>query len=164
MRTNGKETGKLRMTRQRRALLEAIEKSHAHPTADEVYRTVRRRLPRISLGTVYRNLEVLADLGMIQKVELGSGQRRYDAVRAHHYHVRCQRCGRVEDVWLRRARGLETAAQRQSGYEITGHRLDFLGLCARCRTERPGAPTGTVGTEEKGATTEGPPPALRGAH
>jgi Fur family ferric uptake transcriptional regulator len=164
MRTNGKETGKLRMTRQRRALLEAIEKSHAHPTADEVHRLVRRRLPRISLGTVYRNLEVLADLGMIQKVELGSGQRRYDAVREHHYHVRCQRCGRVEDVWLRRARGLETAAQRQSGYEITGHRLDFLGLCARCRTERPGAPTGTVGTEEKGATTEGPPPALRGAH
>jgi len=143
------------MTRQRRALLDAIEKSHSHPTADEVHRIVRRRLPRISLGTVYRNLEVLADHGLLQKVELGSTQRRFDAMRGPHYHARCESCGRVEDVWLRPARGLERAAQRETGYEITGHRLEFVGRCERCRTEQPRSRTGTGMAEQKAGGGEG---------
>lgn len=126
----------LRMTRQRRALLAAIEEAGGHPTADEIYRTVRRRLPRISLGTVYRNLEVLSRHGLLRRIEAGSGPRRFDAEAASHYHARCLRCGRVEDVNMPPQARLERAARSATDYEITGHRIEFLGLCHRCATQR----------------------------
>ena len=66
------------MTRQRKVILEELLKQNAHPSADEIYQMVRRRMPRISLGTVYRNLEVLASMGKIQKLELSGALKRYD--------------------------------------------------------------------------------------
>jgi len=86
------------MTKQRRVILDELRKLKSHPSADELYRRVRRFLPRISLGTVYRNLEVLSQQGVVQKVELGGPQRRYDGDATTHYHVRCVECGRVEDA------------------------------------------------------------------
>jgi len=133
------EKQKLRMTRQRRVLLEVLAKAGTHPTADEIYRMVRRRLPHISLGTVYRNLELLSEKGIIGKLDLGGTQRRFDQERGLHYHVRCVRCGRVDDVPIKPAAGLERAARKATDYRITGHRLEFVGLCARCKTDA-GAP------------------------
>ena len=126
---------KFRMTRQRQVILEALRKVGSHPTAGEVYDMVRRRLPRVSLGTVYRNLEMLSECGMIQKLELGGAQRRFDGNARDHYHVRCIHCGRLEDAPVEPVAAVESALRRVSDYEIIGHRLEFIGLCPRCKKE-----------------------------
>lgn len=127
---------RLRMTKQRRVILDQLRKLKSHPCADEVYRRVRRFLPRISLGTVYRNLEVLSQQGMVQKVDLGGPQRRYDGDVTTHYHVRCVECGRVEDAPVRPMRSVEERLRRLSDYEILGHRVEFIGLCPECKVRR----------------------------
>jgi Fur family ferric uptake transcriptional regulator len=116
---------KYRMTHQRQVILDEIRKVNTHPTADEVYELVRKRLPRISLGTVYRNLEILS--------ARGSQQMRFDGVTKDHYHLRCISCGRVEDAPMISVGDLEDAVRNQSDYSITGHRLEFLGICPECR-------------------------------
>ncbi len=127
---------KLRMTKQRKALLEVVQRGNTHPTADDVYRLVKKRLPRISLGTVYRNLDLLVAQGLMQKLEMGGAQRRFDAKHERHYHVRCVRCGRVDDLSMKPLAEVERAARRLTNFEITGHQLEFSGVCRECR--RPG--------------------------
>lgn len=121
------------MTRQRRLILEELKNLRSHPTADEVYETVRKRMPRISLGTVYRNLEVLSQSGLALKLDLGGTRRRFDGTASEHYHVRCVRCGKVADLPVEPIEGLEAAVRNDSDFEIIGHRLNFLGLCPMCR-------------------------------
>jgi len=125
--------GNFRMTAQRRVILEELKKLHSHPSADEIYELVRRRLPRISLGTVYRNLQILSECGLIQKLELGSGQSRFDGNPDNHYHVRCVRCGRVEDVAIEPIPIPESAVRELNNYDISGHRLEFIGVCPNCK-------------------------------
>jgi Fe2+ or Zn2+ uptake regulation protein len=122
-----------RMTAQRKVILEEIQISGTHPAADEIYDRVRQRLPRVSLGTIYRNLEVLSDCGLIRKIEMGDGHMRFDGNLRDHYHVRCTRCGRIEDVFTELLVGLEESLNQLTDYEIRGHRLDFYGLCPRCK-------------------------------
>ncbi len=124
------------MTAQRKIILEEIENTRAHPAAHEVYEMVRRRLPRISLGTVYRNLEVLSEYGLIRRMDLGDGQYHYDGNTEEHYHVRCTECGRITDLFMDPVCDLEGTIARQTGYEIAGYRLDFFGLCPVCRRTR----------------------------
>jgi len=125
----------LRMTRQRKVILEELRQMNCHPSADEIYEVVRRRLPRISLGTVYRNLEVLSELGRIQKLELGGRIKRFDWDTNKHYHIRCLQCGRVDDVPVAPLTRLEDELYGATVYEIVGHRLEFLGLCPGCSAE-----------------------------
>ncbi len=127
--------------------MEALESVHDHPRADEIYERVRRRLPRISLGTVYRNLDILAEYGMIQKLEFGGQQRRFDGRANNHYHVRCTGCGRVEDAPVEPMASLEDRLRDATDYEITGHRLEFIGLCPQCRRRRQ-HPIGTDSTNQ----------------
>lgn len=129
---------KIRMSRQRKAILKALMGVTSHPTADEVYEMVRRKLPHISLGTVYRNLEILSAGGMIQKLQLGSTQMRFDGNTTNHYHVRCVGCGRVDDVPMNTLDSCEDVLRDKCGYQITGHRLEFIGICPRCQDEREG--------------------------
>ncbi len=124
---------KYRMTNQRQVILEEVQKVNTHPTADEVYGMVRRRLPRISLGTVYRNLEILSTSGLIQKIGPPSNQMQFDGKTDNHYHIRCVSCGRVEDAPVESFDKLEEAMQKKSNYSILGHRLEFLGICPVCR-------------------------------
>ena len=122
-----------RITRQRQIILEELRKVTSHPTADEVYEQVRRRLPRMSLGTVYRNLEILSADGTIRTLELAGKQKRFDGSPEEHDHVRCLGCGRIDDV---PASPLASAAERirkMLRYEITGRRLEFTGFCPKCR-------------------------------
>ena len=123
----------LRMTRQRAIILQELRRVKTHPTADQVYEMVRRRLPRISLGTVYRNLEILSQTGMIQVLRLGGSPRRFDGWVARHYHVRCLKCGRVRDLELDPLAGMEEDIAKESGYHIVGHRMEFIGFCPRCK-------------------------------
>lgn len=115
-------------------MLEELRKVTSHPTADEVYGMVRRRLPRVSLGTVYRNLELMSDEGLIQKLEMGGVQKRFDGNPEAHYHVRCVGCGRVGDLDMPVQRKLDRVPDGATDYKILGHRLEFIGLCPGCQT------------------------------
>ncbi len=127
---------KTRMTRQRRVILEEIRKTNNHPAADEIYERVRKRLPRISLGTVYRNLDVLCDLGEIQRLELSGAMKRYDGIPKKHYHIRCVGCDCVDDAPIAPLNELEDDLYGTTVYEIIGHNLEFTGLCPRCSAQR----------------------------
>lgn len=120
------------MTQQRKVILEELRKVDTHPSADEVYEMVRKRLPRISLGTVYRNLEILSETGEIQKLELGCNLKRFDGIAQDHYHIRCLHCDRVIDA----PAGFDVAVKHElknaSGFKILGHRLEFIGICPAC--------------------------------
>ena len=122
-----------RNTRQRTIILEELRKVRSHPTASELYRLVRRRKPRISLGTVYRNLERLADAGIIRTLEAGRSQRRFDGDMQEHHHVRCVECGRVGDVPARPVGDLAAAFRDLSDFRIVSWRLEFAGVCSACR-------------------------------
>lgn len=126
----------LRMTRQRQAILEIVSRPGWHPTGDEVYRVARRRLPRISLGTVYRNLDTLSSQGFIQRIELAGQPKRFDRVVRAHYHARCLSCGRLEDVAAGPASSTRRVTVGLKGWEIVERRLEFVGICPECRTGR----------------------------
>jgi Fur family ferric uptake transcriptional regulator len=122
-----------RLTKQRQVILDEVRKSHAHPTADEVYENVRKRIPRISLGTVYRNLDRLAEMGEIRRVQLSGGQKRYDGELTGHHHARCVSCGCLADVSAEAVPAIDPEACRVDGFSITGFHVELLGLCSRCR-------------------------------
>jgi Fur family ferric uptake transcriptional regulator len=126
---------KLRMTAQRQVILEELRAVRSHPSADEIYAMVRKRLPRISLGTVYRNLETLSALGEIQRLEAGGALRRFDGNPENHYHIRCTCCGKMVDAPCEVLDSLEEKLNGVAGFSVFGHSLEFLGLCAECRQQ-----------------------------
>jgi len=124
---------RLRMTKQRRVMLEEIKKSKSHPTADNIYNLVKKKIPGISMGTVYRNLDILSQEGKVRKLELAHSRRRYDGNTEDHYHVICTGCGRVDDLITIKIDDIEKLLGVRSHYHITGHRLKFFGLCPDCK-------------------------------
>ena len=123
----------IRLTTQRQIILEELAKVKSHPTASELYDMVRKRLPRIGLGTVYRNLDLMADSGMILKLEVGGTQKRFDATTVEHYHIRCSSCGKVDDIDLPVIQELVAQAAETTPYMILGHHVEFTGTCAGCQ-------------------------------
>jgi Fur family ferric uptake transcriptional regulator len=120
-----------RNTPQRRVILEELQASHSHPTAAELFALVRQKLPRISLGTVYRNLEVLCEDGHINKLELAGVETRFDAITQPHLHIRCTRCHKVED--LPDSGLMARPPAEMAGYLVEGSRQEFYGICPACR-------------------------------
>ena len=125
----------MRLTTQRQIILEELASVKTHPTASEVYDMVRKRLPRIGLGTVYRNLELMAASGIIFKLEAGGTQKRFDAIIEPHYHIRCTGCGKVEDIDVPVQTEINKQAEAISDYTILSHHIEFSGLCASCRNK-----------------------------
>ena len=134
------EQKRQRMTNQRSVILEELQRCQDHPTADEVYERVRKRLPRISMGTVYRNLDVLVSSGLIRKIGPDFPQMRFDGNTRDHYHMTCIGCGRVEDMGIPpqddTVSRLETALGNLTKYGVFGHKLEFFGLCPECREQK----------------------------
>lgn len=130
----------MRLTTQRQIILEELGKVTSHPTANEVYDMVRKRLPRIGLGTVYRNLELMADSGIILKLEVGGTQKRFDATIEPHYHIRCTSCGKVDDIAMEVQGQINLAAEKASNYIILGHHVEFSGICGECAKEKRESP------------------------
>ncbi|MDP8238780.1 MAG: transcriptional repressor [Candidatus Hatepunaea meridiana] len=120
------------MTKQRKVILEELHKVTSHPTADMVYEMVRKRLPHISLGTVYRNLEDLADQGEIRKLSIDGTRMRFDGNPEEHTHIRCIVCGRVDDIHFAPTVSMQDSIS-DNGYKILGHKLEFYGKCSECR-------------------------------
>lgn len=123
----------IRMTKQRQVILEELCKVTSHPTADEMYQMIRKRLPKISLGTVYRNLEILSELGMVLKLDVGGTQKRFDGNVENHYHARCSKCGCVSDIHMPPSTEVEELAQKCTSFKIQRHSLEFGGVCPDCQ-------------------------------
>ncbi|MFH0784847.1 MAG: transcriptional repressor [Pseudomonadota bacterium] len=130
----------MRLTTQRQIILEELGKVTSHPTANEVYDMVRKRLPRIGLGTVYRNLELMAESGIILKLEVGGTQKRFDAAIEPHYHIRCTSCGKVDDIAMEVQEQINHAAEKASNYIILGHHVEFSGICRECSKKKRKSP------------------------
>ena len=121
-----------RNTKQRTIILTKLREVKTHPTADEIFAMTRESLPRISLGTVYRNLELLARQGDIRCLENGGSQKRFDGNIMPHNHVRCTQCGRIGDI--EPAMPLpDIAAAKAEGFTLTGAQVIFEGICDRCK-------------------------------
>ncbi len=123
-----------RITVQRKVMLEELQRVTSHPTAAELYEMTRRRLPRISLGTVYRNLEILTADGHVRKLEIIGREARFDGNIEPHDHVRCVQCGAVEDIHGLPVEPVSDEVARKTTYKILGQRLEFSGICPECET------------------------------
>ena len=113
-------------------VLQVVQSTMDHPTAEWVHRQARRRLPRISLGTVYRNLKRLAEEGAIREIHAGGHPARFDGNTGRHYHIRCLGCGRVNDLPMSVDTRIEDEAARAMNYRIIGHQVEIQGLCPLC--------------------------------
>jgi Fur family ferric uptake transcriptional regulator len=117
-------------------ILDELRKLKSHPTAAGLYQIVLHRLPRISLGTVYRNLDLLSRTGVIQKLEFGSEEARFDGNMTPHHHIRCVKCGRVDDIHHPPLDLLGGVKNDFNGYCVLGHRIEFFGVCPQCKDLR----------------------------
>lgn len=126
----------MRKSRQRDAILSVVKSTDCHPTADWVYHEARRRIPGLSLGTVYRNLKVLCELGWVRCYEGPGGVSRFDGAVATHHHFRCDRCGEMQDVDAPVDASLDRQVADRTGLDVRYHVLEFRGLCEGCRLER----------------------------
>lgn len=122
----------LKYSRQRQSIKEFLMEQTTHPTADIVYENMKQIYPNISLGTVYRNLSLLADLGEIKKLPSLGGADRYDARTSPHSHFMCTECGSVIDLDIKAADTLLNEAAEQFNGKITGCSARFFGLCEEC--------------------------------
>lgn len=124
-----------RMTKQRAVILEALRGVTSHPTADEIYGMVKQKLPRISLGTVYRNLDLLTTTGEIVRLDRAGAQKHFDGNIKPHMHVRCKICGRIGDT-----DGCVQIPSPNSvsapGFVIEQTEVEFIGICSVCASNQ----------------------------
>jgi Fe2+ or Zn2+ uptake regulation protein len=124
-----------RKSQQRERILKILKETKSHPTADWIYMRLKEEIPELSLGTVYRNLKVLMDQGLIQKLPFGSTFDRFEAKIAPHYHLVCEKCGLVEDFEMPQYAAINSQAEKMSEFKISRHRIDFFGICGKCRKD-----------------------------
>ena len=122
----------LKYSRQRQVIKDFLMTRKDHPTADMVYMNVRNEYPNISLGTIYRNLSLLADIGEIQRLRFNDGVDHFDADTSPHYHFVCTKCGSITDLKVDNLNDITDAARTGFDGEIQGHVTYFYGVCGKC--------------------------------
>lgn len=122
----------LKRSKQREMIKDFLMTRKDHPTADIVYMNVRQQIPNISLGTVYRNLTLLADIGEIQRLRMGDGVDHFDADISGHNHFICKECGKVIDLEMDSIEHINDIASKNFGGRIAGHITYFYGTCEDC--------------------------------
>jgi Fur family transcriptional regulator, peroxide stress response regulator len=127
------ETQGLHFTRQRAAVFDYLSRVNHHPTAEEVFFAVKQELPKISLATVYKNLEALVACGAVSKLIYGDAAVRYDIRTDHHYHSRCLKCGRITDLEPEAKQQVLKLVKPPRGFKVEDYRVDILGYCSGCR-------------------------------
>jgi Fur family ferric uptake transcriptional regulator len=130
------EASELRITRQRQVILDEFKNPDSHLTADEVYYKVRKKIPRVSLGTIYRNLEVLSEYGLIHKIELAGHQKLFDGNLKRHYHFRCLNCDKLIDVPAESIAIDTSRIENKESFKVSDIRLELLGTCRECSRKR----------------------------
>lgn len=126
-----KTTG-VRMTPQRHAILSYLLDSMTHPTADDIYKALESKFPNMSVATVYNNLKVFIESGLVRELTYGDSSSRFDADMTDHYHALCEVCGKITDFEYPPLSDVEETAALQTGFQVRGHRLEVYGVCADC--------------------------------
>lgn len=140
------------LTPQRELIIQELRSARDHPTAEELYQRLKARLPRISLATVYRNLETMSRAGLIRKIEAAGSQRRFDGSLCPHLHMRCVSCGRVMDAPLDLPEIPSGLPKEIQGHLVVGHTMEILVICTSCNK---GVPPKPKAQEVKGDGVEG---------
>lgn len=126
-----------KLTPQRKIVLEAFyDNLNKHLSAEDVYGMVKQNHPEIGLATVYRTLDLFAELDILQKMDFGDGRARYEFYESevhHHHHLICTKCGAVAEFEDDLLDSLESAIEKKSGFQIVDHQLKFYGYCSKCR-------------------------------
>ena len=125
-----------RVTAQRRAILEIIQEQGGHLSADEIYHLARREVPRLSLSTVYRTLELLKDLDLVSELHLAGDHYRYEAQSGEHQHLVCLNCGKVVEFQCAHSSKIHEKLADQHGFKITTSRVELFGYCEECSKAR----------------------------
>ncbi|REE85405.1 Fur family peroxide stress response transcriptional regulator [Paenibacillus taihuensis] len=128
-----KSTG-VRMTPQRYAILSYLMHSMTHPTADEIYKSLSPSFPSMSVATIYNNLRLFVEAGLIRELTYGDDSSRFDADLSEHYHAICRSCGTIVDFDYPPLTDVEAAASKETGFKVEGHRMEIYGICADCTT------------------------------
>jgi Fur family peroxide stress response transcriptional regulator len=121
-----------RTSRQRESIIEYLRSTKEHPCAEAVYQHIRAEHPRVSLGTVYRNLSLLVSTGEINRVFSLDGLEHFDADTSLHYHFICRGCGRIQDVPMMTFSDIDRLAGIDVKGQIEGHAITFFGYCSTC--------------------------------
>ena len=130
--TTNIKSGCMRSTRQRSLIIEALRETNAHPTAAWLFAKVKEKCPNISLGTIYRNLNILKETGIIRELKFGKNTARFDGNVEFHHHIFCLECGKLEDVTCTVNPDLIQSVEAMNGYKIFGHQMEFKGICPDC--------------------------------
>jgi len=123
----------LKYSRQREAIKHYLASTKEHPTADTVYMHVKKEFPNISLGTVYRNLSLLSELGEIKRLTTGDGPDRFDGDTSTHHHFICRKCHRVTDLTMRDISEIKNVAAENFRGTIEDYSVNFYGICENCK-------------------------------
>ncbi|MGZ0084530.1 peroxide-responsive transcriptional repressor PerR [Geobacillus sp. C56-T2] len=127
-----KKTG-IRITPQRHAILEYLISSMSHPTADEIYKALEGKFPNMSVATVYNNLRVFKEIGLVKELTYGDSSSRFDFVTSNHYHVICEQCGKIVDFHYPALDEVEQLAAHVTGFKVDHHRMEVYGVCPDCQ-------------------------------
>lgn len=130
-----KGTG-VRITPQRHAILEYLINSMTHPTADDIYKALEGKFPNMSVATVYNNLRVFREVGIVKELTYGDSSSRFDYVTTDHYHVICESCGKIVDFHYPGLDEVEALAAHITGFEISHHRMEIYGTCTDCKNKK----------------------------
>lgn len=126
---------KERNTKQKMLILSAVRSTNTHPTAEQVYGMLVDQMPGLSLGTVYRNLNHMAELGQLRRISVTNSPDRFDGDMSPHHHICCLGCGEFGDRFdLKYDKALDVLAEQKSGYQINRHETVFYGYCKNCKT------------------------------
>ncbi len=128
LRNNG-----VRITPQRQAILKFLIASESHPTADEIYQALSPDFPNISVATIYNNLRVFKEIGIVKELPYGDSSSRFDFSTHNHYHVICKDCGKIVDFHYPQLDEVEQLAQHVTDFNVTHHRMEIYGLCKDCQ-------------------------------
>lgn len=129
-----KESG-VRITPQRHAILEYLISCEMHPTADEIYKALEGDFPNMSVATVYNNLRVFRNAGLVKELTYGDASSRFDFVTHDHYHIICDSCGKIVDFHHPGLEEVEHLASHVTGFHVNSHRLEVYGTCPECAAD-----------------------------
>ncbi|WP_026703396.1 peroxide-responsive transcriptional repressor PerR [Salibacterium aidingense] len=130
---NALKNTKVRMTPQRHAILEYLYETMNHPTADDIYKALESKFPNMSVATVYNNLRVFKNVGIVKELTYGDSSSRFDCVTTDHYHVICSDCGKMVDFHYPGLDEVETLAEHVTGFQVHDHRMEIYGVCEDCK-------------------------------
>jgi Fur family transcriptional regulator, peroxide stress response regulator len=122
-----------RKSKQREIIFEIISNTASHPTVNNVYKDLKKIIPYVSLGNVYRNIKILIEEGRIQLRDFGDGYEHYDAIANNHYHFICEKCGTISDFDFSVQDHVMEEAQKNTKNIIIGHTINFFGICEKCK-------------------------------